>query len=781
MDGRGPDDATTIDRDDTGASDTLADRVRLSLLGSQAAVDICLLLLALAALVLLKSDWLFNTSTYVVDAWMYLGYFLHYDLPTMLADNKKIARLPWILSGYLAHSMFSPTVATYTLHLGYFASGVIGLYLVISRLLNSTVALLVTAFYVAHFIVHGTGGWDYHNAAAGPFYLFSYLSLMRAADDERRPAANFFIFGILFALTIHSNVLFLNLLPALLIQAGFQIWQRRSSWQIRWDWFARAAAGAVLGVVLCTVLLGSINVMAGRDFLFFKTLLVVSTVLIENPERELAWWESWGSLWWAINAGFVFPAATVVASLISFTVDAGRRLMGGRRSVPWSVRQALCLEFLVTMAITGVWQTLGHPILQPSYMAYPVYYPMLLAMAALIAGCLPARGLDKSVVLRIVIVAIPVGFLALDLALPQNWLLFPKPLPQNPNFWTILAVGMLVAVVLSSGWERGRGRGIIFAVASCLAFSVTLALANAQLAERELDMTSSYRGPYNAFDRCMQRKDAYSLIVRIHQFIFRSFRDKLLAGKDPDSIRIWFDPNEVMGTEACHVNGRQLAVPVLATGFGYIMPWYDMRRVGDIPATYLAELDPWVTPVVVITNNPASAEQMLVRLRQYRQDWQITERTEAVADDIRVAAYILGTPDSVIAAHTKSVAFDLEVASADVRVSRREKGGWTITTPDQRWAFSAELKPQLHKIAGPGSFVIRVQVTSGNAAVGVLNAVENDFVTRRVVPATRFPVDVELPVPDLAAHGRLIVQNGREDGRTEIVISEMQYRSVSSQ
>jgi hypothetical protein len=93
------------------------------------------------------------------------------------------------------------------------------------------------------------------------------------------------------------------------------------------------------------------------------------------------------------------------------------------------------------------------------------------------------------------------------------------------------------------------------------------------------------------------------------------------------------------------VAAQQIGVPVLATGFGNIMPWYDMRAASDIPARYLAELDPSVSPVVAITNDPVNAERLLARLRQVRKDWQLTEKTETVADGVKISAYILRAPD----------------------------------------------------------------------------------------------------------------------------------------
>src|SRR5580658_4650218 len=59
-------------------------------------VDVVIMAATVGAMIALNREWLFSSKT-AVAPWMYVGYFLHYDTPDFLADNKKIARLPWIL------------------------------------------------------------------------------------------------------------------------------------------------------------------------------------------------------------------------------------------------------------------------------------------------------------------------------------------------------------------------------------------------------------------------------------------------------------------------------------------------------------------------------------------------------------------------------------------------------------------------------------------------------------------------------------------------------------
>src|SRR5262249_40992933 len=153
------------------------------------------------------------------------------------------------------------------------------------RLFNRSTAYLISAFYAVYVIAHGSGGWDYHNTAAGPFYIFCYLALVDASSSTLRPIANFFVVGVLLALTLHTNILFVNVAPALFIQFLYQRSCLTPSSRSR-SWDLSAVGATLIGACCCTLVLGLINAADGRDFFFSRKLLEISTNLIENPGRE---------------------------------------------------------------------------------------------------------------------------------------------------------------------------------------------------------------------------------------------------------------------------------------------------------------------------------------------------------------------------------------------------------------------------------------------------------------------------------------------------------------
>src|SRR5262245_6847676 len=122
-------------------------------------------------LLLFNTDWIFTPAGYL-DPWHYVGFFHEYLNPAYSSGAYKLARLPWILAGYLVNSLLPPLPAVYVLH-GLFLCVTslalfIGLYALLGRLALAAVAATALGFYTH---AHGSGGWDYHNTAAGAFYL----------------------------------------------------------------------------------------------------------------------------------------------------------------------------------------------------------------------------------------------------------------------------------------------------------------------------------------------------------------------------------------------------------------------------------------------------------------------------------------------------------------------------------------------------------------------------------------------------------------------------------
>ena len=146
-------------------------------------LHVFLLLSSPALLLLGNSDWLFDPVGYL-DPWMYVGFFLHYDYPTILADEKKIARLPWILRGFAAYKLFGPIIASYVLHWCDLVAPAIALYFTLNRLFTRWIGFLVAGLILFFTPLFGPAGWDYHDSGDG-FFLSGFVS---CAVDSRQPA-----------------------------------------------------------------------------------------------------------------------------------------------------------------------------------------------------------------------------------------------------------------------------------------------------------------------------------------------------------------------------------------------------------------------------------------------------------------------------------------------------------------------------------------------------------------------------------------------------------------
>src|SRR6516162_9060959 len=92
----------------------------------------------------INSNWLY-TKVGPLDPWYNVAYFLHYDDPSFLNDIYKIARLSWIIPGFVAYQVFSPVVANYVLHMGCLVISVVFLFLTLHRLFGYRIAFATAA------------------------------------------------------------------------------------------------------------------------------------------------------------------------------------------------------------------------------------------------------------------------------------------------------------------------------------------------------------------------------------------------------------------------------------------------------------------------------------------------------------------------------------------------------------------------------------------------------------------------------------------------------------
>lgn len=260
-------------------------------------IDLLALAALLAAMVAANSDWVFNPFRWV-DTWMYYGFFQHYDYAPFLADNKKIARLPWIFIGYLVNHTTSAVTAQYILHLGFLAATAGALYFVLVRQFGRAIAVTITAFYITYLPAHGSGGWDFNNTPAAFFFLVTYMSVVTMTEQLDRPRRNGVVTGLLGAILINGHLLFSLLVPALIWFVAQRVRARLSGPSLK-EWTKQTLIGGFSAAFGVTFVLGIINLLVGREFLFFEKLLGrIGLLIFIEPEKEKVWWRPWSHQWW---------------------------------------------------------------------------------------------------------------------------------------------------------------------------------------------------------------------------------------------------------------------------------------------------------------------------------------------------------------------------------------------------------------------------------------------------------------------------------------------------
>lgn len=575
-----------------------------------ALVDLVAIFALLAAMLKANTEWMFTREGYI-DTWMYFGFFRHYNVASYLATNKKIARLPWILLGSAVNKVFSPQTAALVLHAGCFALGLLLFYILTVRLFGRRTAVLASLVYLTWVPMHGFGGWDYHNTFVPATYLAAYLALIWAASAQRNPFGRFFVFGVLFALAFHTNILTILLVPAMLIRGaqGVRSWSRDRYQLMRW--LGVGVTGFAVGGIAITVVLGLVNVAFGRIFLFPGILVSRSAVLVAHPELNVSEWQPWSNPWWIGDIHTPLFDATLVLIVVC-AIFAVRRC--SIQQLFASAAACAMLEYVVSLVPFAAGQTEGQELLQPFYMAMPLAMPMLLAFAALIAvGIRTDQSTEartdpqatRITTLLTVFAALAfgiqfVGRLTID---PHAFDWVPPALLALPPMLVIFGGFLLVVLINKLAAPRGR------AVASFLVLAVALGQANALWPMKVAD-----RAPYDYRSTCRSHHALLAAVAGADDLLF----PQLLAGRQ---VVLWYQAKEASGPADCQLETSDLGGPLFAMGYGALAHFWDPDSSPSIPQGIQDHLTAGRDVVVLISNDDAYVSGIVARMHRSDPSW----------------------------------------------------------------------------------------------------------------------------------------------------------------
>ena len=191
-------------------------RFDMTNLNALSLVDTTIIALIPLTLLLSNENWLYPKYS-LIDEWIYVGYGYDYLDPTFYSTNYKISRLPWVLLEAIVRGSLPPIAASWILTVGILSLGNIALYFALKITFGRFPALFACIFIAAFTFMHANGGADYHNTLAGALYCLSMLFCARCAQAWFA-SRDLVFFGASIALTIHTNPVFLNLVPILVAQ-----------------------------------------------------------------------------------------------------------------------------------------------------------------------------------------------------------------------------------------------------------------------------------------------------------------------------------------------------------------------------------------------------------------------------------------------------------------------------------------------------------------------------------------------------------------------------------
>ncbi len=474
-----------------------------------------------------------------MDAWNYVGFFLHYDNPDYLPGAYKLARLPWILSGWVVHRVTPADLAPYLLHAGFLVAATAGFCVLVLRLFDSAALAALGAMLLGFSPqFHGSGGWDYHNTAAGAFYIWALAAATIAA--QRRSGTGLFIAGALAALALHSNITLVNLVPLLAIHYGVLRGAHGGAGPrpIRHAIQAVALSGA--GAATITAALMGVNLLVGRDPMFFFPLLEIVTRYTADPSYQAGWWQPWSSGWVRGAVHLALPGAVLVCALPVLWTRISR------------VRRLVLAEFVGASLVWIVWQSVGQTALNFDYFAYPLLPHAFLALVALA----PAEASQ----LPILAVRVAPVLLALPLALRSD-LSFLDTLIARVGLVSGAACAVLLCALLA--WHLPTR-------AAAAAFLTIYSLGNA--------LAAPDAAAYEWRSGCDRRRATHFAVLEA---------DRAISVADPNftqSSRLWFPEGEVVDARpGCAVSTSEIGYALAGLGLSYFAAPFPMPSAAAMP------------------------------------------------------------------------------------------------------------------------------------------------------------------------------------------------------
>ena len=263
------------------------------------------LVLMAGVIVALFADVFLPAVTWL-DEWVYFG--LGQDFWHVPLDAYKHSRLTWLLPLALVERILPVVPGLLALQAACLALGAVSVACALRRIVSGHLAIVMAVLTLFAWPVLASGGALYHNAIAGPLVATMIWTLLVAVD--RRSWLAWGVAGAVFALTVHSNINTVFMVPSVLVLTGLGLW---AVGHLSRGAVGRALAGLGVGALGATVMLGAVSFSLGQDFLFWRTGL--QKALDQSSALESWYWPLWSG-WLGDATYLILPVVAASAGAV---------------------------------------------------------------------------------------------------------------------------------------------------------------------------------------------------------------------------------------------------------------------------------------------------------------------------------------------------------------------------------------------------------------------------------------------------------------------------------
>jgi hypothetical protein len=290
----------------------LARRVSLRVETLAGNADVVALVLLPFVLLITTPSWSYLPAYGNIDPYIYTGFFQHlHQFLNEYSQTYYASRLPWLLVGNAAYTMFAPETANLLLRFLLFYVSVFSLYGIVRLVWQDRAAATLSAVALAvhvHFLF--AIRWDYVDGPGIAGLLLTSLLLTNAATRRWAPA---WLFGAGFAAvtTVSTQLFLVSTLPSL------AAWYLLLNFRNRKHSLVRTLPYAVAGAVAAFVFFGLINNQLNGQFNYLQAQI--------DHVRYPAGTASYNvpfELWSEIAGWLVLPMAAVLVSVSMLLVAA---------------------------------------------------------------------------------------------------------------------------------------------------------------------------------------------------------------------------------------------------------------------------------------------------------------------------------------------------------------------------------------------------------------------------------------------------------------------------